>query len=712
MEKFVSVVERKRKLFIALIMIFNILAFFGLLKLRLNPDFKVFMERDSKYVSTLNDIEKYFSSSDQMSVIIEMKTDPLTINGLRKIKDIQKKLENIDGVASVISPVPDKIPFGLTQIDTTQIDEKTAKVAIDFIKKMNMDNIIKKNGKFYVQFYIMPDKRGTVKRISKLLNNIPHYFGGTTYLEEKISNYLLWIVLTLPPIAVITIFLVFKWRLGSMWATFLSIVPAGIGALWTLGFLGWLKGEVSILTVLVPIFTIVMGSADGLHFVSHFMDERKTKNNRDALVEALRSTGVALILTTITTVAGFLSLTLINSDAIAEMGLYGSVGIALAGIATWLVLPPILINTTKISDDKNKESKISTFFVHLMGKKAVLISLLLVLLFLPGIFFINSDFYMTDIYKKYTDVRKNINTVQEIFGTATPIFIFFKSKVDPVTPIFANQVLKLENELLKLPEIKKVISFYDVMSRVNEKIFNKKGYPSNLGQVLLLMKLMPDTYKNFLNRKEKAGRLIVFPTKISRNSLNKIESKISEPFKLTGAPLIMKEMNEKIVPQQVKSLMFAVGMVFLIVLLRVKDLKKAFISIIPISLTLITLFGFMGYTGIKLSIITATMGSIVIGVGIDYAIHFIENYEYNKNKGLSIKKAIEISFMHTSKPILANALGLSIGFTVMILSPFIIHTYLVEIIWVSMLSSSFMSLTLLPTLLRYVDRKKEAKVSK
>jgi len=52
-----------------------------------------------------------------------------------------------------------------------------------------------------------------------------------------------------------------------------------------------------------------------------------------------------------------------------------------------------------------------------------------------------------------------------------------------------------------------------------------------------------------------------------------------------------------------------------------------------------------------------------------------------------------------STPVLANAFGLSIGLSALILSPFTFHTYLVAIMWVTMTVSSFMSLVILPKLL-------------
>ena len=99
----------------------------------------------------------------------------------------------------------------------------------------------------------------------------------------------------------------------------------------------------------------------------------------------------------------------------------------------------------------------------------------------------------------------------------------------------------------------------------------------------------------------------------------------------------------------------------------------------------------MGLSGIPLNLITANMAGIVIGVGIDYAIHVTELFRYYRD----LEKTVKIA----STPILANAFGLSVGLSALILSPFTFHTYLVAIMWVTMTVSSFMSLVVLPKLL-------------
>jgi hypothetical protein len=147
-------------------------------------------------------------------------------------------------------------------------------------------------------------------------------------------------------------------------------MPAGIAALWTMGMLGWTGRELSIVTVLVPIFTIVMGSADGLHFVSHFLENRQNGlSNVESLSITLESVGRAMIMTTLTTMAGFLSLATINSNSMVQMGIFASVGIGLAAVATWFVLPVILVESKEFKI-KRPALNIATFFENFSEKKS------------------------------------------------------------------------------------------------------------------------------------------------------------------------------------------------------------------------------------------------------------------------------------------------------------------------------------------------------
>ena len=713
MERYVRFVEKNRKKMLIVMILLNILALIGLFRIRINPSFETLIPKNSIRVEEYRKVNDIFGTQDQLTIVLKFDGDVRNVQMLNLLKKIERDLGKIDGVKSVVGPVPSILPEGLFRIERIdKVTEKNLKDILEFMDENEiMKSIVVKDGRSYCMFTLFPkkdaDTRDMVLKIEGYLKKDRFKYGiiGNTYLEVKIFDYILMIILLLPPSAVVIMLLIFKWQLGHMKPTVFSILPAGIGALWTMGFIGWFVRDITIITVLVPIFTIVMGSADGLHFVSHFLDKlRDGRKSGDAIVETLRIVGIAMLMTTLTTMAGFLSLTVIKSNAMVQMGVLASIGIGLAFVSTILFLPVLLIGMKITTTPKRKSlDPVTPLIGRIMRRFSIPFTMIVLIGFIPGLFMLKTDFNMLEMYKGYTKIRRDFEEIKEVYGISPPVFGFFESKIDPIDPRFAVKILNFEDDMGKMDKVLKVYSFYDIMSMVYRRMYKTNDrYPDNLAKANFLYRLMINTQKegleNLFKREKKVGRIIVFPSDFKSNTLNSIESKLkSGDMKAVGMPYIIKEMNDSIIPQQIQSILLAMFLVFMMLLITQRNLKVALVSIIPISITLVVLFGFMGYTGINLSVVTANMAGITIGVGIDYAIHYSALFRYYRKEG-SIKPHVD-AFNDASKPIIANAMGLAMGLTVMNLSPLSIHTYLSMIMWVTMLASSFLSLTILPNLL-------------
>jgi len=165
-----------------------------------------------------------------------------------------------------------------------------------------------------------------------------------------------------------------------------------------------------------------------------------------------------------------------------------------------------------------------------------------------------------------------------------------------------------------------------------------------------------------------------------------------------GTAFVMQEMNSQILPQQLFSMILATAVVFVLITVSQRSIRRGLMTILPITITLVTLFGVMGYAGISLSIITSIMSGLTIGVGIDYAIHYTAMYRRAVGKG-GPDPAME-ALSHVATPVTANAAGLAVGLYRPGLSPLRIHGTLLLLMWVTMTTGAFLSLTLLPTLSR------------
>jgi predicted RND superfamily exporter protein len=87
-------------------------------------------------------------------------------------------------------------------------------------------------------------------------------------------------------------------------------------------------------------------------------------------------------------------------------------------------------------------------------------------------------------------------------------------------------------------------------------------------------------------------------------------------------------------------------------------------------------------------------------VGVDYAVHLISGIYYFRRSGMDDAESVEAAISSVSRPILANALGLAIGLSVLFFSPIRLHFQAASIMWVAMIVSSMAALLLIPIFYR------------
>ncbi|MCX7028064.1 MAG: MMPL family transporter [Spirochaetes bacterium] len=169
-----------------------------------------------------------------------------------------------------------------------------------------------------------------------------------------------------------------------------------------------------------------------------------------------------------------------------------------------------------------------------------------------------------------------------------------------------------------------------------------------------------------------------------------------------GTALVEGSLNRLVVLSQLISVLFSLFLVFLILTMYYRSFVAGLIGIAPLSVSILINFAVMGFTGIKLNIGTAMVASITVGIGVDYTIHYMAAYHHEylatDGKGDYLRR----SFMSSGKVILLNAMSVGLGFGALAFSQFNILADLGKLILLTMATSSFVSLTLLPVLLEVI----------
>ncbi len=709
MKKYTNFILNHRKPLFILFILLNITAIIGVTQIKLDTNFASFAPKDSIYEDRLDELEDIFGELNQLVVVTEV--DALTDTVLSDVNEIQNKLSEIDSVTYVEGAAPNELSMNGTLVTYDSLSKEQILAYYQNFEDFSPLKVNDNNYSYIYTLFISDDISGEdISEIEEILESFEYdsYVSGDSYNQLKITDYIIRILLLLPPLAILIIFLVFRWQMGALKPTILSVLPAGIGALWTFGLIGWIGNEVSILTAIVPIFIIVIGSADGLHFMSHYQDSKELgKSTKDSLEGTLKLVGIPMIVTTLTSIAGFLSLLTISTDSIKDLSIYSGVGILLAGIATWYVLPLILSGDVDVSKKHNKDHKInpSVLIKKLIGYPSLVIVLIIAVVASFNYSKINNEFNMLMVYKDSTVVAENSEKVSEVNGGSIPLYVTITPSDDLNKIATLNEVNELVASLEELDEVNKTVNPYNLLDIIYS---NQTGMEiSNDVQLSMVYTAVTSdensTIHNLMNVENNVVRILVFPSDLNNETLETIEEVVNDSesdVSITGVQYSMKELNDSISKMQLDSILLAFGIVFVMLVVTLRSFKVAFFSLVPIIVTVLSLYGFLGVSQIPLNITTVIIFSITIGVGIDYAVHFSSVYKTFLNETQDNNKAIEEAYKHSSRPIIANALGVSLGLTALMFSPLTIHFNVSVLIWVSMIVSVVLTLSLLPFMFR------------
>ena len=167
----------------------------------------------------------------------------------------------------------------------------------------------------------------------------------------------------------------------------------------------------------------------------------------------------------------------------------------------------------------------------------------------------------------------------------------------------------------------------------------------------------------------------------------------------SGSPSLLTRLDHFLYTSQIQSLILAYALTLILMIIMRQSLLLGLISTIPIVFTISVIYGFLGHFGINLDYATMMTGGVSIGVGIDYAIHFVHGLIKNTDRGLTMEAAVEATLVEKGTAILSNAVAVMAGFAVLLLSSMMILRNFGATMIGSMFLAAVSALTVLPAVL-------------
>lgn len=167
----------------------------------------------------------------------------------------------------------------------------------------------------------------------------------------------------------------------------------------------------------------------------------------------------------------------------------------------------------------------------------------------------------------------------------------------------------------------------------------------------------------------------------------------------TGYPVMLTKLADSLSKSQLQSIALAFLITLFLMMLMRKSVALGFLSVLPIGFATVIMYGFLGFAKIPLDYATMLTGSISIGVGVDYTIHFLYVVTEEIQAGHALPEAIRLAFIERGRAIFSNTAAVTAGFSVLLLSSLVLLRSFGYIMVLSMLLCFIGAMTLLPAAL-------------
>ena len=505
MKRMTDFVAKNAWLILIITIIITILAGSQLNKLTIYDDITKYMPADDPDIEFYNEIvDKFGGSQSEMAVISLEYEDLFQVENLKNVRNIIDELSETSYIKSVTSflnmPEITSTEFGLEVKDLVEIFPENNEEAKKLKDKLLKNSMVK--GKFVsadgnVTLLIIELKKGYSG--SELKNNLINiieplrgnatkiYYSGLPFMTAEITeSSRSTIGLTIVAIVLMLFVLFFCFR--SILGVILPIIVAFISSIWVLGLISSIGRNVTMVAAILPVIMISLATAYGIHFVSRYYEERYRYEPLKAVKMTFRHTFLPILMSALTTMAGFMSLSAAIVKPITEFGIFSTLGIFFAFILATFFLgsfyklfPPPKIHKKFSSHSNDLVSKLLKLVFYLVSEKKKMVVVIVLAIVLGGIGFatqIVSDSSMESRLGENNQITKTLNYFKEKFGGVDTLYIYTEAN-NVKNPYVLRQIKKVEDYSERLPSLAEPSSISDFLIDLNDAMENKKIIPAN-----------------------------------------------------------------------------------------------------------------------------------------------------------------------------------------------------------------------------------------
>lgn len=692
-------------------LVLAIVSLLELLQIESEPDLRSYFPASMSAMVETDRIEAVFGNQDLLMLVLES-DDVLQADCLERLQRIEQGLADIPGIVRTNSLFASDRIYGEDGI--MYVEPTVGSIPESPEERAQLRQTIMGNDLVY-KVFVSDDFRATnilitldsdvdekqlFGAIEEVLEANPGketlHFGGLPWLRQAVGKDIRRDGLFLIPSALVLMFIFLliafrEWR--GAWLPFAMVVLSSLAGLALLALLGW---KFYLITLLVPIMLIAVANDYGIHLIAKYQElsrEDPGLSMPELSVKIAARLWKPVLLTGLTTIAGLSSLSVHSMIPARQMALVAGIGILFAVVYSLVLLPAVL---SMLSAPKKQQARkalpgaerllegFSRFVVRRAGA-IPLATLIICLLTGLGISRLQVDANEENFFPADHQVKRAAKLINEKFGGAQSISLMFSG--DMLDPAILKRMDRYCSQIETLEGVDHAMAFSGVVREISkalhdpdEELYDK--IPPTREAVAQYMELYAmngdwSTLEQLVDLNYSQAHMIVRVNNGSKETAKAVLASLrsmthDDPnlSSIGGNVLIRLELSDLVVRGTFISLGVALFIIFILVSVIFRAPMAGVLTLIPLLMSNIMLFGIMGLFGIRLDVATALLAGIMIGIGIDYSIHFLWRYREERRINSSPEEAIMRSIQTSGRGIIINALSVMVGFVVLLLSAF------------------------------------------
>ena len=481
-------------------------------------------------------------------------------------------------------------------------------------------------------------------------------------------------------------------------AVILPIFIVAISLLSTMGVMALSGVPITIPTQILPSFLLAVGIGAVVHLLSMFFKElNENGDKKRAISYSLGHSGLAIVMTSLTTAAGMLSFSTALIAPIADLGVFAAIGIMIALVNTLVFLPAILailpIKPLKEKLQKNSQ-KMDAFlsgvahFSFNNAKKILGVSIVIVVVW---------TYFATQIQFKHdplswqpddSPIKISTEVVdRELRGSVT-MEVIIDTKKD--NGLYNSKLLNAIDRVIKKAEAIENEKYFvgkgwgvgEVLKEIHRALHeNKQEYYSITDndalipqEFLLFENSGSDDLEDLVDSSMSKARVTFKLPWMEAGEYEELSQELESMMKdelgsdvevtITGMVPLFQRTLSAAMTSMATSYVVAFILIAIMMMILLGSVKIGLVSMVPNVLPVIMTIGFMSMVGMHLDMFTMLVGAIVIGLSVDDTVHYFHNFAKYHHQGYTTKEAVEKTMLGTGRALVATTVVLSLGFYV------------------------------------------------